>query len=328
MVVTVTKNGYLKRTALDTYRKQSRGGRGRRGMATRDDDLVERLFIGRTHSYILVFTNLGRVYWLKIYNIPDVGTTGRGRNIVNIIALQPGETVQAFRPVKDFDADKFIVMATKKGVVKKCSLEVFSRPLSRGIIALGLDEGDELVSARLLEEGQEIFLATRKGQAVRFEHDQVRAMGRTARGVRGIKLADDDETIGLLCVDKESLILTTTENGYGKRTRLGDYRLTKRGGKGVINIKITKTKGRAVVVMKVADEDDLMIITRNGKIIRIGSGGIRATGRISQGVLLVNLGGDDVVAAAAVAPRTDEIDEEIGEDDNEQPAAQQTLTPQ
>ncbi len=329
MVVTVTKNSYVKRTSLDTYRKQSRGGRGRIGMGTRDNDFVEHLFIGSTHSYILVFTNLGRVYWLKIYNIPDVGSTGRGRNIVNIIALQPKEKVQAFRPVKSFDADKFIVMATKNGIVKKCSLEEFSRPRARGIIALGLDTGDELVSARLLEEGQEIFLATGDGQAVRFEHDKVRAMGRTARGVRGIKTATDDEVIGLLCVDKENLILTITENGYGKRTKLGSYRLVNRGGKGVINIKITKTRGPAVVVMKVTDDDDLMIITRNGKIIRIGSGQIRPTGRGTQGVRLVNLDEDDVISAAAVAPKTDAIDEEIGEDPTEpspdQSPAQQTL---
>ena len=325
MVVTVTKNSYVKRTSLDTYRKQLRGGRGRIGMGTRDNDFVEHLFIGSTHSYILVFTNLGRVYWLKIYNIPDVGSTGRGRNIVNVIDLQPGETVQAFRPVKSFDADKFIVMATKKGIVKKCSLEVFSRPRARGIIALGLDEDDELVSARLLEEGQEIFLATRNGQAVRFEHDNVRAMGRTARGVRGIKLTADDEVIGLLCVDEKNLVLTITENGYGKRTELGKYRLTNRGGKGVISVKITKAKGPAVVVMKVTDDDDLMIITRNGKIIRIESGEIRATGRWTQGVRLVNLGEDDVIAAAAVAPQTDEIDEEIDVEPDAQPPGQQTL---
>ncbi len=321
MVVTVTRNSYVKRTSLDTYRKQSRGGRGRIGMGTRDNDFVEHLFIGSTHSYILVFTNLGRVYWLKIYNIPDVGSAGRGRNIVNVIDMLPGETVQALRPVKSFDADKFIVMATKNGIVKKCSLDVFSRPWTRGIIALGLEEGDELVSARLLEEGQEIFLATRNGQAVRFEHDQVRPMGRTARGVRGVKLTADDEVIGLLCVDAEDLILTINENGYGKRTKLGKYRLTNRGGKGVINTKITKKNGPAVVVMKVSDDDDLMIITRNGKIIRIGSDQIRATGRGAQGVRLVNLDEDDVVAAAAVAPKTDEIDEEIDED----PAPQPTL---
>ncbi len=329
MVVTVSKNSYVKRTSLDTYRKQSRGGRGRIGMGTRDNDFIEHLFIGSTHSYILVFTNLGRVYWLKVYNIPDGGTTGRGRNVVNIVNLQPQETVQAFLPVKSFADDKFIVMATKNGIVKKCSLEVFSRPLARGIIALGLDEGDELVSARLLEEGQEIFLATRRGQAVRFEHDQVRRMGRTARGVRGIKTAADDETIGLLCVDRENLVLTISENGFGKRTRLDDYRLTNRGGKGVINLKITKKNGPAMVVMKVAEEDDLMIITRNGKIIRIGSDKIRRTGRGAQGVLLVNLEDGDTVAAAAVAPRTDEIDEEaeIGEDGGGAPE-QQTLTTQ
>lgn len=317
MVVTVTKNGYLKRTSLDTYRKQTRGGRGRIGMGTRDNDFVEHLFIGSTHSYILVFTNWGRVYWLKIYNIPDVGTTGRGRNIVNVINLQPEETVQAFLPVKNFDPEQFIVMATKSGTIKKCSLDVFSRPMSRGIIALGLDEGDELVSARLSDEGQDIFLATRLGQAIRFENTKVRPMGRPARGVRGINLAEGDEIIGLLCMVEDNLVLTVNENGYGKRTTLGNYRLTNRGGKGVINTKITKKNGPAVVIMQVAAEDDLMIITRNGQIIRIGSEKIRETGRGAQGVRLVNLDDGDVIAAAAVAPRTDEIDEEVGEGDGE-----------
>ena len=208
-------------------------------------------------------------------------------------------------------------MATKSGTIKKCSLDVFSRPMSRGIIALGLDEGDELVSARLSDEGQDIFLATRGGQAIRFENTKVRPMGRPARGVRGINLAEGDEIIGLLCMVEDNLVLTVNENGYGKRTTLGSYRLTNRGGKGVINTKITKKNGPAIVIMQVAAEDDLMIITRNGQIIRIGSEKIRETGRGAQGVRLVNLDDGDVIAAAAVAPRTDEIDEEVGEGDGE-----------
>ena len=208
MVVTVSHNGYLKRTALDTYRKQARGGRGRMGMGTRDDDFIEHLFIASTHSYILIFTNLGRVYWLKVYNLPDSGAAGKGKHIANLINLMPDETVQAFRPVKEFDEDKFVVMATKNGVVKKTSLEQFSRPLSRGIIALGLDDGDELVTARLLEAEQQVFLATKNGKAIRFKNGDVRAMGRPARGVRGIKLDEDDEIVGLLCLTEDKVVLS------------------------------------------------------------------------------------------------------------------------
>ena len=309
MVVTVSHNGYLKRTALDTYRKQARGGRGRQGMGTRTEDFIEHLFIGSTHSYILFFTNLGRVYWVKVYNIPDSAAAGKGRHIANLIGLMPDEHVQAYRPVKEFDPSTFIVMATKMGTVKKCSLEVFSRPMTRGIIAIGLDEGDELVSARLSDEGQEIFIATRDGQAIRFENDQVRPMGRPARGVRGVRLGKHDEVIGLLCVDKDHMVLSVAENGVGKRTQLDEYRLTSRGGKGVINMKTNKRTGDVISIMKVNDENDLMIITRHGKIIRIDSAKIRKTGRSASGVKLVNLEDGDTIAAAAVVPHSIEDDD-------------------
>jgi DNA gyrase subunit A len=314
MVVTVTHTGYLKRTALDTYRKQARGGRGRMGMGTRDNDFIEHLFIGSTHSYILVFTNLGRLYWLKVYSIPDAGATGRGRHVANLINLMPEETVQAFLPVKDFPEDKFIVMATKQGTIKKCSLEVFSRPLSRGIIAIGLNEGDELVSARLLEDATEILLATHEGQAIRFNHEDVRPMGRPAAGVRGIRLSKNDWVISLLCVNPEHLILSMAENGIGKRTQLDEYRLTNRGGKGVINMKTSKKTGDVITVMKVTEDDDLMIITRQGKIIRIEPSTVRKTGRSASGVKLVNLEDGDLVAAAAVAPQEELYDENEGGD--------------
>lgn len=316
MIVTVTHNGYLKRTSLDTYRKQARGGRGRIGMGTRDDDFVEHLIIASTHSYILVFTNLGRVYWLKVYRLPDVGTTGKGKHIVNLLNMQPGEEVQAFRTVKDFDPEKFIVMVTKKGTVKKCSLEVFSRPLSRGIIAIGLDGDDELITARLLEGNQEVLIATRMGKAIRFGHDEVRPMGRPARGVRGIKLDEDDEVIGLLCVDKDAAVLSMAEKGVGKRTQLEAYRLTSRGGKGVINMKISKRTGEVVAVRSLSEDNDLVIITKGGKIIRIDADKIRKTGRSASGVKLVNLEDDDSIAAAAVAPQApDEDDFDEGGDD-------------
>ena len=308
MVVTVTKNGYLKRTALDTYRKQSRGGRGRIGMSTRDGDLVENLFIGTTHSYILVFTNLGRVYWLKIYDIPEVAAAGKGRNIVNLLNFLPEETVQAFLPVRTFDPDRFVVMATRNGRIKKSSLKEYSRPLSRGIIALVLVDDDELVRARLSDSTPDILIATRKGQAIRFANSKVRAMGRVARGVIGIRLLPDDEVVGMICASDNHLVLTVNEFGFGKRTKLGKYRQTLRGGKGVQTTKITRANGEVVTVMKVLADDEVMIVTRNGKILRIDSKKIRATGRSAKGVRLVNLEKGDVVAAAVVVPRTDEID--------------------
>ncbi len=312
MAITVTHNGYIKRTPLDTYRKQSRGGRGRIGMGTRNDDFVEYLLVGSTHSHVLVFTNLGRLYWLKVYNIPDVGTTGRGKNIVNLVNLQPGESVQGFLPVKQFDEDRFVAMATLKGVIKKCSLSVFQRPMSRGIIALGLDDGDELISAQLCEKDEEIFMATHHGKAIRFPHEEVRAMGRPARGVRGMKLAKDDQVIGMVCVSKDHLILTVTENGYGKRTKLEQYRLTRRGAQGVINIKTTARNGNVVSIMEVALHDNLMIIARGGKIIRISADKVRATGRSAQGVRLVNLEEGDQIAAACVVPDSSDSDDDDG----------------
>ena len=300
MIVTVTHNGFLKRTAADTYSQQSRGGRGRIGMGTRSDDFVEQLFIGSTHSYVLVFTNLGRVYWVKVYNIPDAGTTGKGKHIANLVNLQPDEHVQAFLPVREFVAGRYIVMATRDGVIKKCDLSVFDHPLSRGIIAIALDEGDELISARIIDDEPEIFVATYEGKAIRFVTKDARAMGRPARGVRAIRLDKGDRVIGMRCVSPQHLILSVTENGYGKRTKLEHYRLTRRGGKGVINIKTSKRNGKVLAIMKVSQEDEAMLITRSGKIIRIGSDKIRATGRAAQGVRLVTLEKGDKVAAAAV----------------------------
>ena len=300
MVVTVTHNGFLKRTPEDTYRKQTRGGRGRIGMGTRADDFVEQLFIGSTHSYVLVFTSLGRVYWVKVYNIPDVGTTGKGKHIANLANLQPDEKVQAFMPVREFEEGRYVVMATRKGVVKRCELTVFKNTRSNGIIALSLDEGDELVSARLTNGDPEVFIATGQGKAIRFNMADVRAVGRPARGVRGIRLSDDDYVVAMRCVSPEHLMLSITEEGYGKRTKLDRYRLTARGGQGVINIKTSRRNGNVVAAMKVTREDEVMIITQNGKIIRIGSEKIRATGRAAQGVRLVKLEAGDQVAAAAI----------------------------
>ena len=302
MAITVTHNSYLKRTPVTTYRQQSRGGRGRIGMGTRTEDFIEHLLIGSAHSYVLVFTNLGRLYWLKVYDIPEVGVAGRGKNIVNLVNLQATEKVQAFLPVREFAEGQFVVMATRQGVIKKCPLPAFRRPMTRGIIAVNLDRDDELISARLTDGKQQIFVATRQGKAIRFDEKDVRAMGRPARGVRSIRLDRDDYVVGMQAVSANVLILSVTENGFGKRTKLEAYRVTARGGKGVINIKTTRRNGNVVSIMRVSAENDLMIITRGGKIIRIGADKIRATGRSAQGVKLVNLEDGDGIAAACVVP--------------------------
>ena len=302
VAVTVTHGGYLKRTAVDTYRRQTRGGKGRIGMGTRTEDVVEHLVVASTHAYLLVFTTKGRVYWLKIYEIPDAGTTGKGKHISGLCNLQPDEAAKTFLPVKDFVAGKFIVMVTKQGVIKKCELTEFDNPMSRGIIALSLDDGDELLGARLTNGENYIFLGTHDGKAIRFHESDVRAMGRPARGVRAMDLAEGDSIIGAEVVEKEGLILSISENGYGKRTELEEYRLTARGGKGVINMKVTPRIGKVVAILSVKEDTDLMIITRDGKIIRLESSEIRQAGRSTQGVRLVRMDEGDQAAAASVIP--------------------------
>ncbi len=302
VAVTVTRGGYLKRTSVDTYRRQTRGGKGRIGMGTRTEDFVEHLIVTSTHSYLLIFTTRGRVYWLKAYEIPDASTTGKGKHISNLISLQPDETVKAFLPVKDFVPDQFIVMVTKHGVIKKSELTEFDNPMSRGIIAVSLDEGDELIGAKITHGDNFIFLGSHDGQAIRFAESGVRGMGRQARGVRAMDLPDDDYLVGMEVVEKEGLILSIAEQGYGKRTDLEDYRLTNRGGKGVINMKTTNKTGKVVAILSVKEDSDLMIVSQNGKMIRIESSTIRQAGRSTQGVRLVSLDEGDKVAAASVIP--------------------------
>jgi DNA gyrase subunit A len=302
VAVTVSRGGYLKRTSVDTYRRQTRGGKGRIGMGTRSEDAVEHLIIASTHAYMLIFTNKGRVYWLKLYEIPDATTTGKGKHISGLISLQPDEDVKAFLAVKEFVPDKFIVMVTRHGVIKKCQLQDFNNPLSRGIIALGLDEGDELLGAAISTGKNWIFLGSHEGMAIRFAEEEVRAMGRQARGVRAMDLEEGDYLVGLEVVEEEGLILSISENGYGKRTTLTDYRLTARGRKGVINMKTTAKVGNVIAVLSVRENTDLMIITKNGQMIRIESGEIRQAGRSTQGVRLVRMEDGDQVAAASVIP--------------------------
>ena len=305
VALTVTRGGYLKRTSIDSYRRQSRGGKGRIGMGTRAEDVVEHLLVASTHSYLLIFTSRGRVYWLKAYEIPDSSTTGKGKHISNLINLQPDETVKAFLSVKDFVPDQYIVMVTKHGVIKKSELTEFDNPMSRGIIAVSLDEGDELIGAKITNGKNYIFLGSHEGQAIRFAEDNVRPMGRQARGVRAMSLGKGDYLVGMEVVEKEGLILSIAENGYGKRTELEQYRLTARGGKGVINMKTTGKTGNVVAILSVKEETDLVIVSQNGKIIRIEASDIRQAGRSTQGVRLVTLEEGDKVAAASVIPETE-----------------------
>jgi DNA gyrase subunit A len=306
VAVTVTRGGYLKRTAVDTYRRQTRGGKGRIGMSTRAEDVVEHLIIASTHAYLLIFTNKGRVYWQKIYEIPDAGTASKGKHASGLINLQSDEQPTAFLPVRNLEQpDRFVVMVTKHGTIKKCAVTEFDNPRPSGIIAIGLDEGDELLSARLTSGSDYIFLASHEGMACRFKETDVRPMGRPAAGVRGMELEDSDYLIGMEVVDEDGLILSISENGYGKRTPLEDYRLTARGRKGVINMKTTTKVGKVVSILSVKEDSDLMIITKQGQIIRIDSASIRQAGRSTQGVRLVNVEAGDQVAAASLIPEAE-----------------------
>jgi DNA gyrase subunit A len=280
-------------------------------MGTRAEDFVEYFLVASTHDYVLVFTNKGRVYWLKIYEIPDASTTGKGKHVSNLLSLQPDEQVKAFLPVKAFVPEKFIVMVTKYGVIKKSELTEFDNPLSRGIIAIGIDEGDELIAARITSGNDYIFLGSHDGQAIRFAESQVRPMGRPARGVRGMDLAKDDYIVGAEVVSEQGLILSISEMGYGKRTKLTDYRLTNRGVKGVINMKVTRKTGSVEAILCVKEDSELMIITREGKMIRIDSGEIRQAGRSTQGVRLVRMDEKDTVAAASLIPESETKPESI-----------------
>ena len=315
VAVTVTHGGYLKRTAVDTYRRQLRGGKGRIGMGTRSEDFVEYFLVASTHSYLLIFTDRGQLHWLKIYEVPDAATVGKGKHISNLINLQPGETVKAFLAVREFQPGKFVVMVTNHGVIKKCEVTEFDNPMARGIRALTLDEGDELIDANLTNGSNFIFLGSHEGQALRFNEDEVRPMGRTARGVRAMDLAKGDHLVGMEVVEKEGLILSISEHGFGKRTPLEDYRLTHRGGKGVINMKTTGKTGKVVAILSVKEESDLMIVSKEGKIIRIEAGEIRQAGRSTQGVRLVRMEDADQVAAASVIPEAEPDAGKNGADD-------------
>jgi DNA gyrase subunit A len=300
MVVTITHSGYIKRLPVGTYKSQRRGGKGVIATTTKEEDFVEDLFIANTHSYLLFFTNKGKVKWLKVYEIPESSRQSKGKAIINLLHLAEGEKVTAFVPVKEFK--EFLVMVTKKGVIKKTALELFSRPRKGGIIGLSLNPGDELISVRKTDGERNLIIATREGMAVRFSEKTLRPMGRTARGVRGIRLKREGDFVVEMVVGREDRsLLTVTEKGYGKRTPVGDYRLINRGGSGVINIKCTEKNGKVVAVKSVNDEDELMLISQRGIGIRVNAKDVSKIGRATQGVRIMKLNeGDKVVAAARI----------------------------
>ncbi len=316
VAVTVSHQGYLKRTPISIYRQQRRGGTGRMGMKTREEDIVAQLIVDSTHAYLLCFTNTGRVYWLKVYEVPDVGAAGKGKSMQSLLNLQPGETVRTILPVRNLEEEgKFIFFCTQRGKVKKTPLKDFSNVMARGIIAIGIEKDDELVAARITDGNQIVFLATHLGMAIRFDEADVRSMGRPAAGVRGIDLGRNDYVVGSAVTPKEHepgacLILSVTENGFGKRTDVEEYRLQTRGGKGVINVKTTAKNGRVNCIQLVDEHSELMIISRAGKMIRIDTKTIRAAGRSTQGVKLLNLEPEDKVAAAVVIAPEDVKEDE------------------
>jgi DNA gyrase subunit A len=313
MVITVSHSGYIKRIRVDTYRRQGRGGKGVTGMTTKEEDFVEHLFIASTHTYILFFTNRGKCYWLKVYELPEGGRAARGKAIVNLLELEPGEKIAAFLPIREFDDKHYVMMATRDGNVKKTVLTAYSNPRRTGILAISIREGDELIDARLTDGNNDVVIASRDGQAIRFHESEIRDMGRDTQGVRGIDIARGDVAVGMVVVRRDGTLLSVTENGYGKRTDIDDYRLTHRAGKGVINIKTSERNGAVVSIREVIDDDELMIITMKGVVIRLPIRQVRTIGRNTQGVRLINLSeGDKVVDVARIAVREEE---ENGEED-------------
>jgi DNA gyrase subunit A len=308
MVITISHAGYIKRIALDAYRQQKRGGRGVTGIKMRDEDFVEHIFIASTHSYILFFTDLGRCHWVKVHEIPEAGRAARGKAIVNLLGLQEGERISGRVPVSEFREDRYLVLATKRGIIKKTVLSDYGRPRRGGIIAVNLRDGDALIAAAITNGSQEIVLAKKNGRSIRFNEAGVRPMGRAATGVKGTTLVGDDEVVGMVVVGAGATLLTVTENGFGKRSPLEDYPVKNRGGIGVINIKASERNGRVVTIQEVKDNDQMMIITKNGIVIRCPIGGISVIGRNTQGVRLINLEDNDRVVDVAHLAMEDEAE--------------------
>lgn len=304
MVVTITHSGYIKRNPISLYRSQHRGGKGKVGIHVKEEDFVEDLFIASTHDYLLFFTDAGKIHWMKVHEVPQAGRLTRGKAIVNLLNLSPQEKVTTILTLKEFTPGKFITFITKKGVIKKTALEAYSNPRAGGIIAISLDEGDELISTKLTDGNQQLFIGTKLGKAIHFPETQIREIGRTARGIRGIRLGKGDEVVGMEVVAPHSQILTVTQYGYGKRTPMSEYRVQNRGGSGIFTVKRTPKTGDVVGIKGVVEEDELMIISDKGKIIRLKTSDIPIQGRSTQGVRLINLEeGEKVVAVARLAEK-------------------------
>jgi len=313
MAVTISNEGYIKRNPVSLYRAQRRGGKGKIGATTRDEDFVEHLFVASTHSYILFFTTTGKVYWIKVHEVPQAGRAARGKAIVNLLSLREDEKISAFLPVREFQESRFVLFATKHGVVKKTELMAYAHPRPSGIIAIGLDPGDEVIGVRLTDGQQEIILSTRAGQSIRFKEAEVRSMGRNAGGVKGITLDEGDEVVSIEILSAGASVLTVSENGCGKRTDTAEYRVQSRGGKGIITMKTTERTGKVVGVHQVTDEDNLMLVTSTGKIIRLRVADIRVIGRNTQGVRLIDVEpGERVVSLARLAEREEDEEDESG----------------
>ncbi|MDP2853965.1 MAG: DNA gyrase subunit A [Smithellaceae bacterium] len=329
VVVTISHTGYIKRNAVSLYKSQHRGGRGKVGMGTKEEDFVEKIFIASTHHYLLVFTNMGKVYWLKVYQIPQAGRAAKGKAMVNLVNLAPGEKVTATLPVKEFVADKFIIMVTKKGIVKKTDLAAYSNPRAGGIIAISIDEGDELVDVQLTMGNQDVFLGTRLGMAIRFNEDDVRDMGRTARGVRGINLDEGDDVIGVEIPAQGTFMLTISENGYGKCTPIDEYRVQTRGGKGTINLKTVAKIGNVSGVLQVQGEENIMLISNAGKVIRLKVQEVPINHRVTQGVKLIDLEPEEkLVGVARTTQEAEGPDDGANGDDETDVTTEENGTPE
>jgi DNA gyrase subunit A len=322
VVLTVTRGGYAKRTPLSVYREQKRGGKGRTGAAATEEDVVEHLFVASTHDYLLVFTNRGRVHWVRVWDVPPAGPAARGKALVNLIQVEPGEQVAAMTTARDFPDDQFLLFATKRGLVKKTVLSAYGNPRAAGIIAINLEEEDELLSVQVTGGARQVFLGTRNGMGIKFTETDVRPTGRDTTGVKGIELREGDEVVEMDLVDEEGTLLAVTELGYGKRTDVSEYRHQTRGGSGVINVRVTEKNGPVVGIKSVGDGDQLLLITRMGMMIRFAAAEVRETGRAAQGVRVIDLDEGDAVVAVAKLASLGERDEPVeGPDDPEAPHA-------
>jgi len=317
VIITITHSGYAKRLPVTTYRSQKRGGKGVVGMETKDKDFVEHLFVSNTHQYLLFFTNKGKAYRLKAYEIPELSRTARGTPIINLIQIEQGETVNAVIPIESFDPNQYLFFATRNGIVKKTPLDDYANIRRAGLIAIHIREDDDLVGVKLTDGNQEIIMGTRQGMSIRFPEEEVRPMGRSATGVKGISLSEDDAVIDMDVVNKEDDVLIVTSKGYGKRTPMEEYRVQSRGGKGIKTLNITAKNGPVIGLKVVKDDEDLMIITASGTVIRTSMSGINTMGRNTQGVKLIHIREDDEVATVTRVEKSDEAADENGAEDAE-----------